>query len=110
MYAQGDLIVIKFPFTDGSEFKKRPALVISNDSVNKTDDYLVVQITSKISTDGLSIAIEDNDCLNPLPLVSYVRSHKIFTVHKSLILSKITKVKPDFLKAVSDKICKLLKS
>ena len=88
MFAQGDLIVVKFPFTDGSEFKKRPALVISNDSVNKTDDYLVVQITSKISTDGLSIAIEDNDCLDPLPLVSYVRSHKIFTVHKTLSFLK----------------------
>ena len=43
MYKQGDIIVVKFPFTDGSEFKKRPALVVSNDKVNKTDDYLIVQ-------------------------------------------------------------------
>ena len=40
MYKQGDIVVVKFPFTDGSQFKKRPALVISNDIVNKTGDYL----------------------------------------------------------------------
>ncbi len=109
MYKQGDIIVVKFPFTDGSEFRKRPALVVSNDMLNKTDDYLIVQITSKINNDWLSISIEDSDCLQPLPLKSCVRSHKIFTVHKSLILNKITKVKPNFLKKVTEKIGTLIK-
>jgi len=51
MYKQGDIIVVKFPFTDGSEFRKRPALVVSNDMLSKTDDYLIVQITSKLNND-----------------------------------------------------------
>lgn len=109
MYKQADIVVVKFPFTDGSEFKKRPALIISNEAVNKTGDYLMVQITSKINNDGLSIDIDDTDCLQPLPLTSYLRTHKIFTIHKSLILSKITVVKPIFLKTVIGKICKLMK-
>ena len=61
MYNQGDIVVVKFPFTDGSEFKKRPALIISNSTVNKTEDYLLVQITSKPNNDGLSIAINDSE-------------------------------------------------
>jgi mRNA interferase MazF len=109
MYKQADIVAVKFPFTDGSEFKKRPALIVSNETVNKTGDYLIVQITSKLNDDNLSFAIDDVNCLHPLPLKSYIRTHKIFTVHKSLILSKITEAKPNFLKAVTDKICSLMK-
>ena len=109
MHKQADIVVVKFPFTDGSEFKRRPALIISNDLVNKTEDYLIVQITSKYTNDDLSVNIEDSDCLKPLQLDSYIRIHKIFTIHKSLILSKITEVKPDFFKSVIDKICSLMK-
>lgn len=110
MYKQADIVVVKFPFTGGSEFKKRPALIISNEAVNKTGDYLIAQITSKLNNDDLSIDIEDADCLQPLPLKSYIRAHKIFTVHKSLIPSKITEATPDFLKVVTDKICSLMES
>ncbi len=104
MYKQADIVVVKFPFTDGSEFKKRPALVVSNAIVNNTGDYLLVQITSKTNNDGLSIPIEEADSLHVLPLKSYLRAHKIFTVHKSLILYKITEVKPDFLTLVVSRI------
>jgi len=108
MYKQGDIIVVKFPFTDRSEFKKRPALIISNETVNKTNDYLIAQITSKINIDELSIPIENTDCLQPLPLKSFVRSHKIFTVHHSLILSKITSAKLQFTIKIADKIYNLI--
>jgi mRNA interferase MazF len=46
MYKQADIVVVKFPFTDGSEFKKRPALVVSNEIINKNGDYLIFQMTS----------------------------------------------------------------
>lgn len=108
MFNQGDIIIVKFPFTDGTEFKKRPALVISNNKIHKSEDCLLVQITSKLSNDGLSINIHDKDCLKPLPLKSYIRPHKIFTVHKSLVISKISKINQDFLKIVSNKISELI--
>ncbi len=108
MYKQGDIVIVKFPFTDGSEFKKRPALVISNNKVNKTNDFLLVQITSKLNKDGLSVIINDKDCSKPLPLRSYIRPHKIFTVHRSLILAKINQANPNFLHAVSNKINELI--
>ena len=108
MFNQGDIIIVKFPFTDGTEFKKRPALVISNNKIDKSEDCLLVQITSKLSNDGLSINIHDKDCLKPLPLKSFIRPHKIFTIHKSLILVKISEVNKIFLKKVSDKIFELI--
>ena len=103
MFKQRDIVIVKFPFTDGSQFKKRPALVISNRRLDKTEDVLLIQITSKIHTDDLSLIINDNDCSKSLPLKSYIRIHKIFTVHQSLILFKISEVNPDFLKVVSTK-------
>lgn len=104
MFNQGDIVIVKFPFTDGSEFKKRPALVISNNKIGAFDDLLLVQITSKLNKDGLSISINNEDCLKELPLKSYIRPHKIFTVHKNLILSKISEVNKNFTKIVTDKI------
>lgn len=108
MFKQGDIVVVKFPFTDGSEFKRRPAMVISNDRVNKTKDYLLVQITSKNHEDGLTISISDNDCLIPLPLKSYIRLHKVFTVNQNLILSKVARVSPNFYNRISNAIISLI--
>ncbi|MFD3000262.1 type II toxin-antitoxin system PemK/MazF family toxin [Pontibacter toksunensis] len=97
-YNRGDIIWVKFPFSDLTQTKKRPALIVSNDSINKTGDYILVQITSKFRNDGLSLYI-DNDQYEgtPLQIKSYVRPHKIFTLNESLIMSKETTVKELFL-------------
>jgi mRNA interferase MazF len=56
-YKKGDIVILSFPFSDFSRKKKRPALIISNEIVNKTGDYLMVQITSKIRNDDLSLSL-----------------------------------------------------
>jgi hypothetical protein len=53
-YKKGDIVIIGFSFSDLSRIKKRLALIISNNSVNNTGDYLMVQVTSKIRNDSLS--------------------------------------------------------
>ncbi|MDR0793273.1 MAG: type II toxin-antitoxin system PemK/MazF family toxin [Chitinophagaceae bacterium] len=106
MYKQGDIVSVYFPFTNGAAFKKRPALIISNEKVNKTGDYLIAQITSKICNDGLSIDIENADCTIPLPLKSYIRSHKLFTIHQQRILSKISTAKTSLLQKLESKVLK----
>ena len=44
MYKQRDIVLIKFPFTDLSSYKLRPALIISNSSFNKADNVLLIGI------------------------------------------------------------------
>jgi mRNA interferase MazF len=110
MIQKGDIVIIKFPFADTAEYKKRPTLVISNDEVNKTGDYLMVQITSKDKKDALSVPIKTTDYTDnkELPLKS-LRLHKIFLLNESLVISKTTSVKPGFLKIVTGKIIELIR-
>lgn len=110
-YKKGDIVIIGFPFSDLSSTKKRPALIISNTIVNSTGDYLMVQITSRIRKDRLSLPIEKRDFLNgkELPLKSCIRLHKIFLLNESLIISKNTAVNSGFLESVTDKVIGLIK-
>ena len=52
---QGDIVSVDFPFSDGTETKRRPALVLSSEAVHTTGDVLLMQITSKSKKDGLGI-------------------------------------------------------
>lgn len=109
-YRQGNIVWVDFPFTDGSQSKPRPALIISNTIVNDTGDYILVQITSKIKRDGLSIEITAQDYEeSPLELKSHIRFHKIFILNESLILGKKTSVTERFREKVLSQILTILK-
>lgn len=110
-YKKGDIVIIGFPFSDLSKTKKRPALVISNDTVNKTGDYLMIQITSKIRNDSLSLPINKTDFVNgkELPLQNCIKLHKIFLLNESLIISKNTSVTLGFIDSTIENITQLLK-
>ena len=51
-YKFGDVILVPFPFTDGSSSKKRPAIVISSDSYDQSkSDVILIAVTSQVNTD-----------------------------------------------------------
>lgn len=69
----GDIVLVKFPFSDGKSFKKRPALVLKDCG---DDDVIVCRITSKIYLSDFDILVEDWTKAN-LKLKSVIRvSHK----------------------------------
>jgi len=77
----GDIVILKFPYTDGITFKRRPALVIRD---FQDGDILVCRITSKIYTTTFDIELIDW-AESGLKLPSVVRVHKIATLEKSLL-------------------------
>jgi len=110
LYKRGDIVAVQFPFTDISQTKKRPALVVSNDIVNSTGDYLLIQITSQVKNDTLSLPINAQDFSGPqLPLTSFVRIHKIFLLNESLISNRITSVTPSFLDVLTNLFLKVIR-
>lgn len=92
MYRRGDIVLIPFPYTDLTGAKKRPALIISNDKLAGTDKICCL-ITSKKPEDGLKIPID-------LPFESWVKPHRVFTVHTSIINKKIATISDEFHKKV----------
>lgn len=108
-YKQGDIVVVYFPFTDKSQSKKRPALIISNNEVNYTGDYLLMQITSKIKNDNLSMEISEADFADThLPLKSFLRIHKIFILNEKFIIQRKTVITYSFFKKLKQKIYSII--
>jgi mRNA interferase MazF len=101
---QKDIVLIKFPFSDGTQSKLRPALVISNKEVNETQDIIAVQITSKFIDDNFSVLIPNNSTAITLPFKSWIRTHKIFCLDKKLIQSKISTMHQDYFEMIIAKI------
>jgi mRNA interferase MazF len=77
----GDIVLLKFPFTDSKTFKRRPALIISdfNDG-----DIIVCRITSQIYTTHNDIEIDDWK-KSGLKLPSVIRVHKLATLEKDMV-------------------------
>lgn len=62
MYKQGDIVLLPVPFSDLTNRKQRPVLIISSDSYNDgTDDIVVVAITSQLRNLDYSVVIESKD-------------------------------------------------
>lgn len=90
----GDIVILKFPFTDGENYKRRPALIIND---TNDGDIIVYRITSKIYNDTYDIFVKEwADCGLKLP--SIVRVHKIATLEKELVEMVIGRIN-DSLKA-----------
>jgi mRNA interferase MazF len=89
---QGDIVAVDFPFSDGSRIKRRPALVISSNQINQTGDVVLMQITSKYKNDGLTIALQSAELSTALPLKSFLKVHKIFTIDRALVVKKLSRL------------------
>ena len=72
-FVKGDVVVVPFPFSDLSNSKKRPALVLTN---LEGDDLILSQITSQNIFDSYSISIGTDDIENG----SLNRVIEIFTI------------------------------
>ena len=86
-FVRGDVVVVPFPFSDLSQAKRRPALVLAN---LQGDDLILVQITSQAISDLYSVPIRDPDFASgKLNQPSNIRPNRIFTADSALILYKI---------------------
>lgn len=106
---QGDLVLLPYPFSDLESTKVRPALVISNNSFNKkSDDCIMVPLTTVIKDEPYSICIYNEDLSQgKLLKPSRIRVDKIFTVQKDLIIMKIGSINENVLDKIKKEIMKV---
>ena len=77
----GTIVLLKFPFTDGISYKRRPALVLQD---FEDGDLPVCRITGKIYKSKYDIYLYDWLKFG-LKLPSVVRVHKMATLEKDII-------------------------
>ena len=81
-FAAGQIVVLPFPFSDLSQSKFRPALLLAE--VGR-GDWIACQITSNPYADAHAIALSEADfATGNLQLISYVRPGKLFTANEAL--------------------------
>jgi mRNA interferase MazF len=93
--SQGDVVLVPFPFTDQTGNKRRPAVIVSNRSINNSDDVILAQITTQPISGPLGKIISNQDVTTPFkpPHTSMnVYCKKIAVIDKSLICGRITKI------------------
>ena len=103
---KGDVVVVPFPFSDLSQAKRRPALIISNLQGN---DLILCQITSQKKQDTYAISLNDSDFqTGQLNRNSYIRPNRIFTAEQNIVLYKIGQIKQEKLNEVISKIIEII--
>lgn len=89
-FVKGNVVILPFPFSDLSNSKKIPALVLADLNGN---DIILCQITSQSTKDNFSILLDSGDFESgSLPVVSFIRPNRIFTADKNIIIKKVGKV------------------
>jgi mRNA interferase MazF len=107
-FIKGDIVVVPFPFTDLTEAKRRPALVITALS---GDDVILCQITSKQIKDSYAESIEDKDFeKGGLHQASNIRPNRIFTADRHIVLYKIGHLKTAKINHIIERVVKIVKS
>ena len=87
----GDIVLIPFPFSELTEVKLRPAIVIA-ETKDKYKDLVLSAISSQVS-DSLSTTeiLVQPDSSNGLRAVSVVKVDRIFTLKAEKVIARIGK-------------------
>ena len=94
----GSVVSIPFPFSDLSQSKLRPALVLAGIGRN---DWILCQITSNPYSDPNAITISDDSFADgALQKMSYARPGKLFTANQELIVDEVGLLKKKTLPSV----------
>ena len=106
--AVGEVVLVRFPFSDLSQSKLRPAVCLADAG---RGDWVLCQITSNAYGDSRAILLHDPDfAAGGLKVASYVRPAKLFTTHERVIVKSVGKLRDDTLRRVVDGVVALLRT
>lgn len=106
LFARGDIVVAPLDFSDFSNYKRRPALVVA---APPGLDPVLCMITSRGRGDGYDIPITRADFESGgLRIDSFVRVSHLFTLDESVIEYQAGRLRDKTTKNVIDKLVKLL--
>jgi len=97
---------VRFPFSDLSRSKVRPAVVLADTGRN---DWVLCQVTSQPYTDPFAIKITNGDLASgTFRKDSYARSGKLFTANAGIMTKQLGELKSEKLEEIIRAIISLL--
>jgi len=102
-YKTGDILLIKFPFTNLKKAKKRPVLVVK--SQNELRDIICFQITSNSQQNNLLQITKDDLDNSIFSVQSYIKYDKCFTLTTDIVDKQIGRLKPSILEKLQKLFC-----
>ena len=99
----GEIYLAKIYFTDLSEYKIRPVLVIKTPG----DDCMCLQLTSQLQHPGILIK-QESLVDGSLKKDSMLLLPKNFTLHRSILIKYLARIKPALLKEIHKQLCMAL--
>jgi mRNA interferase MazF len=106
--AAGAVVLVRFPFSDLSQTKLRPAVVLA---AAGRGDWVLCQVTSKAYGDSRAIKLEDAAfATGSLRATSYARPGKLFTANRDLIVAEVAKLKSESFVQIIDAVVHLIQS
>jgi mRNA interferase MazF len=104
--ATGAVVLVRFPFSDLSSSKLRPAIVLA--SAGK-GDCILCQVTSNPYSDPSSVELTNADFASgSLKRTSYARPTKLFTASEALLATTAGTLAPPAFRRVLDTIIGIL--
>ena len=102
------VVLVRFPFSDLSGSKYRPALVLGDPG---RGDFILCQITSNPYADPFAVELAASDFTEgSLQRVSFARPSKLFTAHQSLLSARVGTLAAPAYARVIERVVALLSS
>lgn len=96
--AAGLVVLVRFPFSDLSQAKLRPAVVLAHAG---RGDWILCQVTSKPYADSAAVVLETGDFeRGSLQVTSYARPGKLFTASGDLVKGVVGVLQPESVRKV----------
>lgn len=101
------VVLVLFPFSDLTQSKLRPAVVLARAGQN---DFVLCQVTSNPYADRLAVEIANSDfAQGSLRRTSYARPGKLFTANGSLMVAQVGVLEPQPFQSILDAVIDLLR-
>jgi mRNA interferase MazF len=96
-YSKNEVILIRYPFTDFSHSKVRPAVIVSASHIS--EDVFIVPLTSKIDS-LLPGEFELNHWSGAGLNTATAVKRGIYTIHPNLVVKRVGKLSPSDTKSL----------
>jgi mRNA interferase MazF len=112
MYSEGDIVLIRYPNTDGSRGKRRPAVLLKYVG-NNFGDWIVCMVSTQLQQgiEGLEVVINSTEPDFPstgLRADSLLRTSRLAVVSESIFELELGTLSPQRLREVKERLARWL--